>query len=69
MKNENSSDPMDHVSNLKSEFSALIEHLREDISKIEDRSAKALFETSAEVLIGLKKAFTDFESKSEPAWK
>jgi len=60
---------MVHVSNLKSEFTSLIEHLRSDISKIEDRSAKALFETSAEVLIGLKKAFSDFESKSEPAWK
>jgi hypothetical protein len=69
MKNENSNDPMVHVSNLKSEFTSLIEHLRSDISKIEDRSAKALFETSAEVLIGLKKAFSDFESKSEPAWK
>jgi hypothetical protein len=69
MKNENSNDPMAHVSNLKSEFTSLIEHLRSDISKIEDRSAKALFETSAEVLIGLKKAFSDFESKSEPAWK
>jgi hypothetical protein len=69
MKNENSNDPMAHVSNLKSEFTSLIEHLRSDISKIEDRSAKALFETSAEVLIGLKKAFSDFESKSEPGWK
>ena len=69
MKNENSNDPMVHVSNVKSEFTSLIEHLRSDISKIEDRSAKALFETSAEVLIGLKKAFSDFESKSEPAWK
>jgi len=69
MKNENSNDPMVHVSNLKSEFTSLIEHLRSDISKIEDRSAKALFETSSEVLIGLKKAFSDFESKSEPAWK
>ena len=69
MKNENSNDPIAHVSNLKSEFTSLIEHLRSDISKIEDRSAKALFETSAEVLIGLKKAFSDFESKSEPAWK
>jgi hypothetical protein len=36
---------------------------------MEDRSAKALFETSAEVLTGLTKAFSDFETKSEPAWK
>jgi hypothetical protein len=69
MKNENTSDPMVHVSNVKSEFASLIQHLREDISKMEDRSAKALFETSAEVLTGLTKAFSDFETKSEPAWK
>lgn len=69
MKNENSNDPLVHVSNVKEEFTSLINHLREDISKMNDRSAKALFETSAEVLTGLKKAFSDFESKTEPAWQ
>jgi hypothetical protein len=69
MKNESSGDPLVHVSNVKEEFSSLINHLREDISKMNDRSAKALFETSAEVLTGLKKAFSDFESKTEPAWQ
>lgn len=31
--------------------------------------AKALFETSAEVLIGLRKAYEDYEQGSESAWK
>lgn len=31
--------------------------------------AQALFETTAEVLNGLVKAFNDFERKNEPAWK
>jgi len=35
---------------------------------VNDPQAKALFETSAEVLLGLKKAFTDFEEKKE-AWE
>ena len=69
MKNENSNDPMDHTSNLKKEISALIEHLRGDITKVADASAKALFEVSAEVLLGLKKSFEDYEQKNEPAWK
>ena len=47
----------------------LIEHLREDTGKITDPKAQALFETSAEVLIGLRKAFDDFEQKTESAWK
>jgi hypothetical protein len=34
-----------------------------------DPKAQALFETTAEVLKGLLKAFDDFEQKSEPAWK
>jgi hypothetical protein len=28
-----------------------------------------MFETSAEVLTGLKKAFSDYEQKSESAWR
>jgi hypothetical protein len=47
----------------------LIDHLSEDVQKIDEPRAKALFETSAEVLGGLKKAFHDYESKSEPAWR
>lgn len=45
----------------------LTDHLREDIEKFDDPKAKVLFETSAEVLIGLKKAFTDFDSGAEKA--
>lgn len=69
MTNENISDPLEHTSNIKKDFRALIDHLRQDISKMQDPSAKALFEVSAEVLIGLEKAFTDYEQKNEAAWK
>jgi hypothetical protein len=69
MENINSSNPKDHIANIKKEFKMLIEHLREDVTKVDDPAAKALFETSAEVLIGLEKAFTDYEEKNEPAWK
>ena len=69
MKSLNTNDPLAHTANIKNEFRALIDHLREDVAKVNDPAAKALFETSAEVLIGLDKAFSDYESKNEPAWK
>ncbi len=47
----------------------LVNHLREDVDKISDPRAQALFETSAEVLNGLEKAFDDYEKGSEKAWK
>ena len=69
MESKNTSDSWGHTANVKNEFQELIDHLREDINKMSDPSAKALFETSAEVLTGLKKAFSDFEKKNEPAWR
>jgi hypothetical protein len=69
MENIQSGNPMDHTANIKKEFRLLIDHLREDVKKVDDQAAKALFETSAEVLIGLEKAFSDYESKNEPAWQ
>ena len=50
-------------------MSKLIEHLRKDIEKIAEPRAQALFETAAEVLNGLVKAFDDYEKKCETAWR
>jgi hypothetical protein len=69
MEKSSSKDPKVHTANIKKEFRALIEHLREDVEKVDDPSAKALFETSAEVIGGLEKAFSDYEEAKEPAWK
>jgi hypothetical protein len=67
--NSNSSNPLEHTAKVKADLLGLTNHLREDILKMEDPSAKALFEVTAEVLIGLQKAFTDFEKKNEKAWQ
>jgi hypothetical protein len=69
MKTSASADPAEHIANIKDEFGKLIDHLREDVEKVDDLRAKALFEVSAEVVTGLQKAFTDFEEKKEPAWR
>lgn len=67
--NEKSGDAMEHVARIKKQMGDLISHLREDISKVEDSKAKVLFEVSAEAITGLQKAFTDYENKTEEAWK
>ena len=58
-----------HTQKLKGQLRDLINHLRADIEKVTDPKARAMFETSAEVLTGLVKAFDDYEQKTEPAWK
>jgi hypothetical protein len=45
------------------------EQLRADIDKVDEPQFKAMFETSAEVLGGIVKAFNDYERKSESAWR
>ena len=63
------SDARHHTMQIKKRMNELIDHLRDDVEKIEEPRAKALFETAAEVLVGLVTAFEHYESKSEEAWK
>jgi hypothetical protein len=63
------SDPRHHTSHIKRMLDDTAQHAREDVEKVEDPRAKALFETTAEVLGGLRKAYEDFESKNEGAWR
>ncbi len=69
MKDIQTSNPGEHVQNIQSEFEKLVDHLRQDVTKVDDPKAQALFETSAEVLKGLSKAFSDYAQKNEAAWK
>jgi hypothetical protein len=63
------SDPRHHTIKIRKMLADTIDHVRGDISKIEDPRGQALFETTAEVLIGLTKAYTDYENRSEQAWR
>jgi HD-like signal output (HDOD) protein len=63
------SGPRHHTAHLKQMLTDVINHSREDVKKVSDPKAQALFETTAEVLIGLRKAFEDFEQKTEEGWK
>jgi hypothetical protein len=63
------SDPRHHTAQLKEMLRQTAQHAREDVEKVTDPKAKALFETSAEVLLGLVTAYEHFEQRSEPAWE
>jgi hypothetical protein len=61
--------PLHHTQNMQHQLREMIEDLRSDIEKVDEAQLKAMFETAAEVLGGLAKAFRDYEEKNEPAWR
>jgi hypothetical protein len=63
------SDPRYHTANVKRMLDDVAQHVRADVDKVHDPKAQALFETTAEVLIGLRKAYDDFEQRREGAWR
>jgi Zn-dependent M32 family carboxypeptidase len=69
MADSDERDPLHHTRKMQQRFQELIDHLREDVDKVEEPQFKAMFETAAEVLAGLVKAFRDYEQKSESAWR
>lgn len=47
----------------------LRDDMRATIGQVDDRQAKALLETGAEVLGGLRQAFLDYAAGTEEAWQ
>lgn len=62
-------DPLHHTRKMRDRLTEISEHLREDIEKIDEPQAKAMFETSAEVIDAIALAFSHYEKKCEKAWK
>lgn len=62
-------DPRHHTQKMQKALQEVKDHLREDIATVAEPQLKAMFETSAEVLGGLIKAFKDYEQKNEAAWR
>jgi hypothetical protein len=69
MVSEADRDPRHHTQKMQTRLQEIMNHLREDIEKVNEPQLKAMFETAAEVLGGLKKAFSDYEKKNESAWR
>jgi len=69
MKPDFTNNPIHHTQKIKAQLRQFVDHLRDDVEKVAEPKAQALFETSAEVLTGLIKAFADYEKKCEKAWR
>jgi hypothetical protein len=69
MANAADRDPRHHTQQMRRKLQEVKQHLREDIEKVDEPQLKAMFETSAEVIGGLEKAFSDYERKNESAWR
>jgi len=65
IQTETSKDPLQHTANIKSMLHKVISHVREDVTKVDDPKAKALFEVTAEVLQGLVTAYEHYENRKE----
>jgi hypothetical protein len=69
MPSQPNPDPKFHVDRLAGQIDELVKHLRDDASQVSEPKAQALFETSAEVLVGLRTAFLHYREGREPAMK
>ena len=66
---ENSRDPEKHAANIKRMLTEVAQHAREDAEKVDEPKAQALFETTAEVLLGLATAYEHYADKTEKAMR
>ena len=69
MTSSSDRNPQHHTQKMKKRLEEIVTHLRQDIGKVDEPQLAAMFETSAEVLGGLIKAFGDYEKKNEAAWR
>ncbi len=61
--------PRPHIHKMRERLRETVEHLRRDIHIVDEPQFKAMFETSAEVLGGLVRAFDHYEQNVEIAWR
>jgi uncharacterized protein Yka (UPF0111/DUF47 family) len=69
MPPERSKSPEDHARAFERRIDELRNDLRADIEKGHEPRMQAMFETAAEVLGGLAKAFRDYREKQETAFR
>jgi len=57
--------PRYHVVKVRGMLNAVVRHCREDIAKVAEPKAQAIFETTAELLDGLINAYSRYERELE----
>lgn len=68
-KIETNMTPGEHAQHIAHMLQQAQQECREDVKRINDPKAQALFETIAEVVGGLLKALEHYQTGSEPAWQ
>lgn len=66
---EDTSDPKSHATNIRRMLGEVADHARQDAGRVKEPKAQALFETTAEVLLGLAKACEHYASGAEKAMR
>jgi hypothetical protein len=61
--------PTYHTMRIRQMLLDVANHARADVQQVEEPRARALFETTAEVLEGLARAYSHYEEGVEPAWR
>jgi hypothetical protein len=64
----NEQDPRYHTARIAGMLDEVIAHVRGDATKVDEPKARALFETTAEVLTGLVTAYHHYDERA-PAWR
>ena len=62
-------EPVEKIGQIRHKLLDMVQHTRSEIDQVDDPRARALFETTAEVLEGLAKAYKDYNEGSEAAWR
>ena len=60
--------PQQHAQRIEHMLQQARQECKDDIGRVSDPKAQALFETEAEALAGLCKALRDYQQRSEPVW-
>jgi hypothetical protein len=62
-------DPRRHTAKMKAMLSGVADYAWHDVGRVSDPRARALLKTTAEILLGLRKAYDEFEQEGEMIWR
>lgn len=63
------STPVNHAREAQHRIDELVRILRDGVMNDPDPRGQALYETSAEVVLGVRKALSHYQNKDEAAWR
>lgn len=69
MDAQSTTEPFAQTDAAAAKIAGLRDELRATIGQVDDVQAKAMLETAAEVLGGLRQAFVDYGEGTEEAWQ